>query len=64
MKGKLVATMSEAIADEKGRVLVNKMSDRAIAEETLLLLRAFTDIFEGIARNPMLAAMIPGLPRL
>lgn len=56
--------MPTETTDLKGRKLVHSMNEREIAEETLLLLRAFTDIFEGIARNPMLAAMIPGLPRL
>jgi hypothetical protein len=48
--------MTEA---EQERTPVQDMTDRAIAEETLILLRAFQDAFMAVAGNPMMAAMIP-----
>jgi hypothetical protein len=42
---------------------MTEMTDREIAEETLILLRAFADAFQQATQNPMMAAMIPGLAR-
>lgn len=38
---------------------VTDMSEREIAEETLILLRAFADAFQAATRNPMMSAMLP-----
>ncbi len=45
--------------DHKGRPFPATMSDRQIAEESLILLRAFGDALEVIANNPMLQMMMP-----
>ncbi len=45
--------------DHKGRPLAATMSDRQMAEETLILLRAFGDALEVISNNPMLQMMMP-----
>ncbi len=39
---------------------VNEMTDRQIAEQTLELMRAFTEILQSIGSNPMAAMMMPG----
>lgn len=45
--------------DDKGRALAHTMTDRAIAEESLILLRAFGDALQALGENPMLKAMMP-----
>jgi hypothetical protein len=40
---------------------VEDMTEREIAEESLILLRAFADAFAAATANPMVAAMMPGL---
>jgi len=40
---------------------VYEMSDREIAEETLLILRTFAETFMAMSQNPMLKAMMPGM---
>lgn len=45
--------------DPKGRPLAHLMSDREIAEESVILLRAFGDALEALGQNPMLRAMMP-----
>lgn len=50
--------------DVKGRQHVSEMTDRQIAEETLHLMRAFSDVLSAIGSNPVAAAMIPGLGKL
>ncbi len=42
------------------RPVVHSMTDREIAEETLILMRAFADMLMQIGNNPMVAAMMPG----
>jgi hypothetical protein len=54
MKGKLVKT------DTKGRMVPAEMTDRQIAEETLILLRAFGDVISALGQNPMAVAMLGG----
>lgn len=49
--------------DGKGRPLASSMTDREMAEETLILLRAFGDALAVISSNPMLGAMVPGIPK-
>ena len=43
--------------DEKGRPLVEHMSDSEKMTEILVHLRAFNDMLEQVAKNPMLGAM-------
>lgn len=43
------------VLDEKGRQPVSKMNDRAIAEESLVILRAIQDLVEQVA--PMFAEL-------
>lgn len=45
--------------EEGERLPISEMSDRQIAEETLHLLRTFSDALQEFASNPMLR-MIPG----
>lgn len=52
---------SNPTTDAKGRTIPAEMTDREIAEETLLRLRNFDDVLEGIAANPMMRAMMPGM---
>lgn len=51
----------EPTFDSHNRVDLYCMTDRAIAEETLLMLRQTSDAIEKLAQNPMIRAMIPGL---
>lgn len=53
MKGNLMLEI-----DSKGRPLPHTMSDRAMAEETLILLRAFGDILQSVGSNPIAGAML------
>lgn len=46
--------------DDSGRTLPHLMSDREIAEESLILLRAFGDALQALGSNPMIKA-IPGM---
>lgn len=46
--------------DSKGREIAERMTDREIAEESLILLRAFGDALQALGDNPMLRA-IPGM---
>lgn len=48
--------------DDKGRVLVEHLTDRELLKESVILLRAFGDALEALSQHPM-AAMIPGLKR-
>ena len=58
------AAGTERGKDDKGRDMVETMTDREIAIETLVLLRAFGDALEQLGSNPMLRAMMPkGLVR-
>lgn len=48
--------------DAQGRIAAPAdMTDREIAEETLLNMRGLADLLNGIAANPMIRAMVPGL---
>lgn len=49
-----------ACTDPKGRQLAETMADRAIAVESLILLRAFGDALQALGDNPMLRAL-PGM---
>lgn len=53
----------EVTRDGNGRIVVADMTEREILEETLILLRAFSDALSVLGSNPMLGAMIPGLPK-
>lgn len=46
--------------DPKGRIHPHLMTQREIAEESLILLRAFGDALQALGDNPMLRA-IPGM---
>ncbi len=46
--------------DNKNRPAVHILTDRAIAEESLILLRAFGDALQALGDNPMLRAL-PGM---
>jgi hypothetical protein len=46
--------------DSHGRPLIHTLTDRELAEETVLILRTLTDILEQLGQNPMLSMMIPG----
>jgi len=48
------------VVDPKGRALTEHMTDRAIAEESLILLRAFGDAQVAVGKNPMVR-VIPGM---
>lgn len=50
--------------DEKGRILVECLSDRELLKEAVGTLRLLTDILEAAGQSPMAAAMMPGLARL
>lgn len=52
------------VVDNKGRSDVRTMSDRELSEETLLLLRVFSDAIAEISASPMAKAMMPGFPKL
>lgn len=56
--------MTASIVDAKGRADVRAMSDRELAEETLLLLRVFSDAISELSNSPMAKAMLPGFPKL
>lgn len=58
------ATATERPKDDKGRLRHDVMTDREIAEETLVTLRALADVLEAVGKSPMAAAMMPGLARL
>lgn len=47
--------------DDRGRILVAAMEERQLLEESVLLLRALTDVLSALGQNPMLAGMIPKL---
>lgn len=47
--------------DHKNRLLHNVMTDREIAEEILVTVRALADVLEAVGQSPMAAAMAPGL---
>ncbi len=47
---------------ENERPAVSKMTDREIAEETLMLLRLFADTLSALSNHPMAAMMVPGFP--
>jgi hypothetical protein len=51
----------ERPTDAKGRLRHDVMTDREIAEETLVTLRALADVLEAVGQSPMAAAMMPGL---
>lgn len=53
----------EVMRDGQGRIVAADMTDREIAEESLILLRAFADALSVIGNNPMLGAMMPNLPK-
>lgn len=46
--------------DGRNRTLAATMTDREIAEESLILLRAFGDALQALGDNPMLRAL-PGM---
>lgn len=48
--------------DAQGRIVVGELTDRQIAEETLVYLRAFADAFSAATKNPMMRAMLPNIP--
>jgi hypothetical protein len=60
----MTATVSGNVVDSKGRAAVSTMSDREVAEETLLLLRVFSDAISELSNSPMAKAMLPGFPKL
>lgn len=45
--------------DDQDRVLIEALTDREIAVETLTYLRLFTDLMTEAAKNPLLARMLP-----
>lgn len=47
--------------DDHDRPAIHALTDRAIAEETLMWLRGFADTLQAAGDNPMLRAMIPSL---
>ena len=50
--------------DDKGRPLVETMTEHDLLQETVLSLRGLGDVLEEIGKNPMLKAMMPkGLVR-
>lgn len=55
---------TERPKDDKGRVIVQALTDREVAEETLYTLRALADVLEAVGQNPMARAMMPGLGNL
>lgn len=57
------ANPDEPVTDHKGRMAVQRMTDREMAEESLILLRAFGDALEALGSNPMLRA-IPGVGKM
>lgn len=61
MKGSPIMSNNPNILEM--RLPVSDLTDREIAEETLTLLRGFADALEAISSNPMMRAMVPGLPR-
>jgi hypothetical protein len=48
--------------DEKGRAIPEAMSDREIAIESLFLLRAIVDVFEGLGNHPMARSLGMAFP--
>lgn len=50
--------------DEKGRPMVETMTDREILKELLETMRALADVLQAVGESPMAAAMMPGLARL
>jgi len=58
------ASGEERGKDDKGRDMVETMTDRELLKESVVLLRAFGDALETLGQNPMLKAMMPkGLVR-
>lgn len=49
------------VVDMQGRPAVSSMSDRELAEETVLMLRQFADAISALAANPMVKTMLPGM---
>lgn len=49
--------------DDKKRIRAELLTDREIAIESLVLLRAFGDALEALGSNPMLRA-IPGVGKM
>lgn len=45
--------------DDQDRVLIEALTDREIAVETLTYLRLFTDLMTEAAKNPLLSRMLP-----
>jgi hypothetical protein len=43
---------------------VEEMSDREIAEQSLILLRSFANALESLTSNPMISAMMPAPSQL
>lgn len=56
-----MAEITGPATDDKGRPVVQSLSDRELLEETVVYLRAFGDVLEQISKNPMLGAMMPGM---
>ena len=50
--------------DDQDRVLIEHLTDREIAVETLTYLRLFTDLMTEAAKNPILGKMLPLPPGL
>lgn len=48
--------------DDQDRVLIQALTDREIAEETLNYLRLFTDLLTQMSQNPMISRMFPMPP--
>lgn len=45
--------------DDQDRVLIEALTDREIAVETLTYLRLFTDLMTEASKNPILSKMFP-----
>jgi hypothetical protein len=58
--GAALIAETQEIRDDVGRKLPAYMTDREIAEESLILLRGFYDALTALSASPM-AAMVPGL---
>jgi uncharacterized protein (UPF0128 family) len=48
------------LTDERGRTIVEAMSDSEKLAEILHTMRAVSDALESLGNNPMLKAMMPG----
>lgn len=51
------------VYDDKGRPVPISMTEREMLEETVLTMRMCADAIQLIANNPVLSAMVPGLPK-